>query len=191
MFYIWQVVVFASILGAAFSSRRGLLLISAGWALWTLWVAIPNYSLWVGAVQLVNVLVAFRIGLRLLKIRQGGSDQSTTEASVGGLVGDAAKAVTSAALGVVSAFSVAGFVITTSVLLLLIGVFALGRLEESLGYDAFGWVIFVWLPAGTVAFIALMVYVGITRSRREREFSNHPRQYRNARKPNRPKPPQR
>lgn len=189
MFYFWQVVVFVSVIGAAFSSRRGLFLVSAGWVLWTLWVAVPNYTLWVGALQLVNVLVAYRVGLWLFKSRQGGADQPITDDSAGRFVGDAAKAVTTAALGVISIFTVAGLVATIFVVLLLVGVVALGQLEESLGSDAFMWVVFFGLPGGTVVFVALMIYVGITRSRREKGYSNYPQRDRNSVPPKRPKPP--
>ena len=67
MFLAWQIAVCISIVFAGSISLPAKKLVSTGWILWTLIMVLPVYPLWVGAIQIANIVLTYNVSGSITK----------------------------------------------------------------------------------------------------------------------------
>ena len=67
MFLAWQFAVCISIVFAGSISLQAKKLVSTGWILWTLVMVLPVYPLWVGAIQVANIVLTYNVSSSITK----------------------------------------------------------------------------------------------------------------------------
>ena len=67
MFLAWQFAVCISSVFAGSISLHAKKLVSTGWILWTLIMVVPVYPLWVGAIQIANIVLTYNVSSSITK----------------------------------------------------------------------------------------------------------------------------
>jgi hypothetical protein len=67
MFLAWQFAVCISIVFVGSFSLPAKKLLSTGWILWTLIMVLPVYPLWVGAIQIANIVLTYNVSNSIIK----------------------------------------------------------------------------------------------------------------------------
>ena len=67
MFLTWQLAVCISISIVGGISIPAKKLVCTGWVLWTLIMVLPVYPLWVGAIQMANIVLTYNVSNSIMK----------------------------------------------------------------------------------------------------------------------------
>lgn len=67
MFLTWQLAVCISIFIVGSISIPAKKLVCTGWVLWTLIMVLPVYPLWVGAIQMANIVLTYNVSSSIMK----------------------------------------------------------------------------------------------------------------------------
>ena len=67
MFLTWQLAVCISIFFFGSISISAKKLVCTGWVLWTLIMVLPVYPLWVGAIQMANIVLTYNVSSSIMK----------------------------------------------------------------------------------------------------------------------------